>query len=198
MPLLQTFGNATVRAWERFGPTGSPAAYELISTTVLGSDTASVTFSGLGTSAAAYKHLQIRYAARSTSISNADNIAIRFNSDSGSNYSYHALYGADTSSALSMGGSSQTYAFLPSAGVASNSSANVFGPGIIDVLDFASTTKNKTIRALAGFNGTASANYSRISLSSNVWLSTSAITSITLSNSVLLTSGSRFSLYGLR
>lgn len=172
--------------------------YELISTTILSSATSSVTFSNLASVAAAYKHLQIRYTARSTVAANADNIAIRFNGDTGSNYSYHYLVGADTSTPISGGGSSLTYAYVPSQIVGANSSSSVFGAGIIDILDFASTAKNKTLRTLSGFNGTASANYSRIGLTSAAWFSTSATTSLELSNSALFVTGSRFSLYGLK
>lgn len=176
-------------------PVGS---YELITSTVLTSNATSITFTNLGTAAAAYKHLQIRYTARSTSASNADNISIRFNSDGGSNYSYHYLVGADTSTPISGGGSSLTYAYIPSQIVGANSSTGVFGAGIIDILDFSSTSKNKTIRALSGFNGTASSNYSRIGLSSAAWFSTSATTQIDLTNSASFLANSRFSLYGLR
>ena len=174
--------------------------YELISTTVLGSDTTSVTFSGLGTSAAAYKHLQIRAVARTnTAASSGNAIAMRFNADSGANYAFHILNGAsDGGGAVqSYNGTSQTSFFIGSH-TAASATGSAFAGNVIDILDFAST-KNKTARGLAGH---ANASLSRIRLYSGLWMSTSAITSITLydetvgSNSFV--TGSRFSLYGLK
>ena len=185
------------------GAGGAPtsAAYELITTTVLGSDTTSVTFSGLGTSAAAYKHLQIRATARTNTASSSGNaIAMRLNGDSGANYAFHILNGAsDGGGAVqSYAGSSQTSFFMGSHTGAS-STASAFAGNVIDILDFASTSKNKTARGLAGH---ANASLSRIRLYSGLWMSTAAVTSITLydetvgSNSFV--TGSRFSLYGLK
>jgi hypothetical protein len=200
MPLLQTFGNATARAWRRYGPTSAAADYELISTTILGSSAASVTFSGLGTSAAAYKHLQIRVTARTDRTgADSDPLILRFNSDSGSNYARHGLLGYNfggSGAVQSNAGTSQTSLFLSEAMAVSSSTTNAFGATIADVLDFSNTSKNKTVRSLAGMN----AAWSSIELRSGVWFSTSAVTSITLlpligSNLVF---GSRFSLYGLK
>lgn len=181
--------------WAASGAGGAPtsADYELISTTVLGSAAASVTFSGLGTSAAAYKHLQIRATVRSTNASSGDTIVLRLNADTGTNYSSHLLYG--TGSAVgSFGESSATYIrALWSSG--SSSSSNVFGAGVVDILDFSNTSKNKTVRGLTGNYGE-----SQIRLTSGAWLSTSAATSITIfsANGANLDTGSRFSLYGLK
>jgi hypothetical protein len=196
MPLLQTFGNDTVRGYERFGPTGSLAAYELISTTVVGAGgVATISFPSLGTSAANYKHLQIRYTARSTVAANADNIAIRFNSDSGSNYSYHYVLGADTSTVTSGGAGSQSFTYVPSQIPGSNATVGSFGAGVVDLLDFASANKAKTIKALSGYT---MAGYQRVALSSGAWFSNAAVTQIDLSNSGNFVQYSRFSLYGLR
>lgn len=172
---------------------GASADYELISTTVLGSNTATITFNTSALSA--YKHLQLRFTARSTIGGNADNMAIRFNSDSGANYSYHLLLGADTSTPTSSGGASQTFTYVPSQIVASAAASNIFSAGILDLLDFGSTTKNKTIRAFSGFH---KGDYQRVGLSSGAWFSTAAITQIDLTNSGSYVTGSRFSLYGLK
>lgn len=174
---------------------GGAAAYELISTTVLGASQASVTFSGLGTSAAAYKHLQLRMVVRTDRGFADDRMIYRFNSDTGSNYAYHQLRGngADVSGG-DVGGTSATGA---STGRISggSSAASSYAGCVLDVLDFASTTKNKTARSLTGMT---SNNY--ISLDSGLWMSTSAVTSITLLSafSANFVSGSRFSLYGIR
>jgi hypothetical protein len=68
-----------------FAPSG---AYDSIATTTLSSPAASITFSSIP---ATYTHLQIRGIARSTAA--AGNVSIAYNSDTGSNYAGHDLYG---------------------------------------------------------------------------------------------------------
>ena len=169
------------------------AAYELISTTILSSSAASVTFSGLGTSAAAYKHLQIRYVAKTSRTGAGEYLVMRFNSDNTlSNYKGHELGGNGTS----MYSAPQDNSISRLGRASGTDTANAFGAGISDILDFANTSKNKTVRSLSGYKDTGSESV----LTSFLWLSTTAITSITittdLSNNIL--TGSRFSLYGLK
>lgn len=171
--------------FKSFSSGGGAAAYELISTTVLGSNTASVTFSGLGTSAAAYKHLQVRYVANGDSASYRNRM--RLNGDTGANYATHLLFGSG-SSVSSAAGTSTTEMALSSGA----NTANVFNAGVVDLLDFQSVSKNKTMRALVGSAG-------EVALTSGVWLSTSAVTSVSLRpDSGNFVTGSRFSIYGLR
>lgn len=178
-----------------FSAGGAPSGagdYELISTTVLGSSAASVTFSGLGTSAAAYKHLQMRITARNTIPGPTDDLNVRFNSDTAGNYAMHQLYG-NGSSVASEAYTNTTLA--ASALIAGNTAtANAFGVAVIDILDFSQTTKNKTIRGLSGIVGASS----YILLRSNHWRSTATVTQIDLSCSGSFATGSRFSLYGLK
>ena len=178
------------------GGGGAAADYELISTTVLGSAAASVTFSGLGTSAAAYKHLQVRVAARLDYMSSANigEIQLRFNGDTGANYAWHSLIGYGTG-ATSQNGSSQTNISMSNVPYGA-STASMFSAAISDILDFSSTTKNKTVRTL---DGVANSSDWRVSLHSGGWFSTAAVTSMTLAPNVgNFVTGSRFSLYGLR
>jgi len=181
--------------WAASGAGGGAAesAYELISTTILGSSAASVTFSGLGTSAAAYKHLQIRVTGRSDRGANGDGFGIRFNGDSGANYARHYLYGEGTGV---FSGSNTAATFAGAINVtASTSPASVYSTGVVDVLDFANVSKYTTVR---NFNGTPAAGYF-VSLGSGLWLNTAAITDITLyCISGNMVTGSRFSLYGLK
>jgi hypothetical protein len=183
--------------WFNSFSAGAPASsdYELISTTVLGSSVASVTFSGLGTSAAAYKHLQLRAVYGSNAGGNGTYIRAQLNGDTGSNYSYHVVYGQG-SSVLSTGGASQTaMPFSPLSGTGSSTQADAI---VADILDFSNTSKNKTTRILAGGPG-----YGSINLISGAWYSTSAVTSLSLlafsqGSASTFGSGSRFSLYGLK
>lgn len=67
-------------------------AYASIATnTVGGAGAASITFSSIP---ATYTHLQIRLTALTTV---ADNILVRYNSDTGANYAFHWLYGNGSS-----------------------------------------------------------------------------------------------------
>jgi hypothetical protein len=65
---------------------------------------------------------------------------------------------------------------------------------VCDILDPFETTKNKTIRSLAGYGSGGNVN-----LYSGLWINTSALTSITiLASSGNFASASRFSLYGIK
>lgn len=179
------------------GATGISAALdnnfmEPIATTLLSTSTATVTFAAIPQG---YKHLQIRWLARDNWSSDASDANMRFNSDSGSNYSWHQLLG-DGSSAQAYASTSQTAARTGSV-AGSTAGTNVFAATVLDILDYASTNKNKTIRNLAGFdkNGAGA-----IALNSASWMSTAAITQIDITPRVGTTFSqhSRFSLYGIR
>lgn len=165
--------------------------YVRLETTILGSDTASVTFSGLG-AYSAYKHLQLRCVLQDTS---SATLRMSFNGTSGgTSYAVHRLQG-DGSSVSSQNNTSNDrmiFASLPARG----NEANTFMGWVFDVLDFGSTSKNKTVRVLGG---TSQASYQRVGLYSGLWASTSAITSITLEvTGSQLASNSRLSLYGIK
>jgi len=139
-----------------------------------------------------YTHLQIRYIGRN-SVNNSV-ILIRLNSDTGSNYSLHYLYG-NGASVASGGAASQTN--MEANMAVSTYSANVFGSGVIDLLDYANTNKYKTLRVLNGFDNNGSG---QVTFSSGSWRNTNAVTSITLipNSSGNFVSGTVFELYGIR
>lgn len=171
-------GNTVWNPWEPQG------AYDSLSTvTVPSGGLASITFAGIPST---YKHLQIRYSANCTATGNP---TVRFNSDAGSNYAYHILYGQG-SAAAAVSGASQSFIYLGT--VYQNTS--VFNGGIIDVLDYANTSKTKTMRALTGAENNSAG---EIGLFSGLWNSTSAINSITIAISNF-TENSQFTLYGVK
>jgi hypothetical protein len=193
MPLLQTIGSSAARAFgfTRGSANGGGGAMELISTQILSGTASSVTFSSIPTGT--YKHLQIR-AVTAFNAAGVDGLIARFNGDSAANYSWHYVQGYN-SSVSSSGGGAKTSIYAGDIG--SNSTANTFAAGIIDVLDAFSTTKNKTVRSLSGVSQTGLAN--TIALRSGAWFSTAAVSSLTLTSfsggSFIV--GSRFSLYGV-
>jgi hypothetical protein len=173
----------------------TPGAFESIATSSVGSGgTTSITFSSIpGT----YSHLQIR------GISKIDqNYAypiIRPNNDSSTaNYTLHQMYGngsAISTYSTGTGSLAGAYAYY---GATSTSNANVFGPGVITIMDYANTNKYKTLIGLTGFDDNGSTTgYSFVS--SSLWLSTSAITSITIvPQGGKLSQYSHFALYGIK
>jgi hypothetical protein len=168
-----------------------PSSYELISTTVLDSTTPSVTFSSLEASASNYKHLQLRWAGRDAS--NSGDGYIRFNSDGGNNYSAHRVVGG-TSNVVSTNVVPASVVYVTSM-ANTNDPTNAFSSGVVDFLDFSSTTKNKTARAFTG----VSATNKFVALWSGAWYNTNAITSMEFfSGGTGWIAGSRFSLYGIR
>ena len=167
--------------------------YELIESVFLASTTASVTFSNLNQYAAEYRHLQIRAVTRdSGSAPGPGGLWLRFNGDSGSNYAWHRVYGS--ASALPSDGGSSTTRILAGINVSGGSASNAFGPAVVDLLDLYAS-KNKTIRNLSGANTSSSPT---IQLGSGVWLSTGSVSSLELTTDNSFTTGSRFSLYGIR
>jgi len=175
-------------------PTPVTSSFESIATyTATGSET-SFTFSSIS---GTYKSLQFRiFARQSSGTLTAPALKMRFNGDTtGANYAYHILSGngsAVSSSGFTNMGEVQLYAFA-----GNSSTANSFGAGITDILDYASTTKNKTVRTFGGTEQNGSGLTQAIS---NAWLQTSAITSIEIYGSQLnsFASGSTFSLYGVK
>ncbi len=174
----------------------STNSYESIATTTVGSGGSStITFTSIPST---YQHLQIRYIARDT-LGTADvaGLLLRFNSDSGTNYTRHYLL-ADGASVYTGGSTSRT-SINGGLVLSGGSPASVFAAGVIDILDYDDTNKYKTYRVLSGVdtNGTSPPGY--VDFESALWLSTSAVTSITIT----LPSGnyaeySSFALYGIK
>ena len=163
--------------------------FDSIATTTVGSGGASsITFSSIP---ATYTHLQIRGIFKP---STACWLGLRFNSDSGSNYAYHDLRG-NGASATGEGVASQTIANLSLYNQSPVTST--FNAAVIDILDYANTSKYKTQRTLGGLDANGSGN---IDLASSLWMSTSAVTSIVLSctASATFTEYSSFALYGIK
>lgn len=164
-----------------------PGSYESIATVDVGAGgVSSVTFSGIPST---YKHLQIRLIAQSNQSSTSG--VMQFNGDTASNYSNHYLSGDGSSAAAG----SLLSSFMYSNYIPSSSNTNVFGAGVIDILDYSDTNKYTTFRSLSGgdLNGSGIA-----ALYSGSWRNTAAITSITLTRGVgLLSQYSSFALYGV-
>jgi hypothetical protein len=170
-----------------------PPAFESIASATVGS-AGTVEFTSIPQT---YKSLQIRFTAKDGDGGNtADIIRVTFNNVGGTSYAYHQLWG--NGSSASVNAVDTTSRIQVRAANASTTSA--FSGGIIDIHDYASTTRNKTLRAFCGVdNNTASTNY-EVALTSGLFNSTNAITSIKLEHSANsnFSTGTNFALYGIK
>jgi hypothetical protein len=166
--------------------------FESIATTTVGAGgTSTITFSSIPST---FKHLQIR-TFHGSNTSSADSVDIRYNSDAGSNYTYHALYGTGTTTG-SEASNPRTAAVVPVTAIA-NTNTNIFAHGIIDVLDYANTNKHKTQRSFGGWDTNGNG---QVFLGGASWMNTSAITQIEIytRTGVGFKQYSTFALYGIK
>ncbi len=168
-----------------------PPAFESIQTTTVGAGGAStITFSSIPST---YKHLQIRYVARVTGATTLDNLTMRFNNTSGTAYSTHFLQGNGTNPATTAWVTTNGSELYVGRLTGASSTSGIFGVGVIDILDYTNTNKNKTVKTLAlqDQNGSGEAY-----VLSGLFNSTNAITEINFLNSYA--QHSSFALYGIR
>jgi hypothetical protein len=177
----------TITAILDAGAGGGGGAYESIATFTGNGTSSTYTFSSIPQT---YVALQLRIVANDAA---AATLQFRLNGDSGGNYTNHALKG-DGSATSATGVTANTQGDLADyAGYTTNTFAAV----IVDIHDYASTTKNKTVRTFSGadLNGSGFVN-----LRSSLYSSTTAITSLTIRNAASATyvTGTTFSLYGIK
>lgn len=184
---LTTSGVNNIVKYDSFLAGNPPADFggywPIASATGTGSS-GTITFSSIPST---YKHLQIR----GVYYDGGYNLNLQMNGDTGSNYSRHILNGNGTS-VSSSGAASQTSIDLGSYGADVTNNMSIC---VIDILDYSSTTKNKTVRALSGFNGSSN----QVWVASGLWMSTSAITSISILDIYgSYNTNTQFALYGIK
>jgi len=170
-------------------------SYESISTVTVSTAVSSISFTSIP---ATYTHLQIRGINRLSSAGTGTlGTNMRFNSDTGSNYtSSHVLFGNGTSASAAASATSQTSMVITNSPKDGNT-ANAFGIFVCDILDYANTNKYKTIRSLGGYDGNDTNGI--VVLRSSAWMNTGAVTSITLlPASDDFVQYSQFALYGIK
>ena len=174
--------------------TSAVGSMEPISAITLTGSQSSIQFNNIPST---YTNLQIRGLVRTDRSDTNDFMTVRFNYDSSGIYAYHSLYGTGATAAA---GDYATSTGTPWSGVIAggNATASMFGTVIIDILDYANTNKYKVNRIFSGTDQNSTTG--RIYFQSNLWQSTSAISTITMTptygtNFVTYTS---FSLYGIK
>lgn len=163
-------------------------AFESIATATGTGSSGTITFSSIPST---YKSLQLRF----NSVT-ADVIFFQFNGDTGTNYTFHNVTGSN-GTIYTGGGTANNYVYSNAGWYGSNGTAPEVG--IMDINDYAISTKNKTVRIFTGTDRNV-ATTGQVSLVSSLWLNTAAITSIKVytQSSTNFASGTTFALYGVK
>jgi len=168
-----------------------PSTYQLISSNVLTTTTASVTFSAIPST---YTDLALRISARNDD--NTTIMGIRFNGITTTTYSSVILRGSGSAASSLSYDTTRTQLFQQDGVEPSTMTANTFVNAELYIPSY-TASQNKPI---SGFTVTEdNATTSFISSIAHLWQNTAAITSINLfSNGGNLVSGSSFYLYGVK
>lgn len=171
----------------------SLSSYESIATATGTGSSGTITFSSIPST---FKHLQIRGIMRSDDAATVGTVAIRANGVSGTSYAWHWLTGDGTSASAS--GIASTAQAVVGQGTAASAAANTMGILIADILDYGSTSKNKTFRFASGHDQNGSGS---VYVASGLFVDTTAISSLSV---ILTTAGKNFTtsttfaLYGIK
>lgn len=161
--------------------------YDLIASNVLSSSASSVTFSSIP---ATYRDLIIVLVTGTTSAGSS--AQIRFNSDTGSNYSWVRMQGNGSSTTSA----SSTSSFLPVSGNLYTDTGLTYN-SIIQIMDYSATDKHKSV--IHRVNQTTEPTYGGVGTAAHAsrWANTSAINTILIYTGGSFVSGSTFYLYGI-
>lgn len=191
-PISSTLANASAYGYRTLAAAAGGAYESIASATGTGSSD-TITFSSIPST---YTSLQIRAIIRGASSAGVSNAVIRLNGDTtDANYASHHL-SADGSSLYPYGSASGPV-YLANCFPLSNQAANIMGVLIIDIHDYASSTRYKTIRNICGVDTNSTSGV--ITLGSGLWENTNAVTSVTLSGAgVNFTTTTQVALYGIK
>jgi hypothetical protein len=188
MPILGIIASSRLSA--------APNSYESIATVTVGSGgAATISFTSIPDT---YTHLQVRGIVRNDAGGgNTQNLNMTINNDTSSAYSLHQLDG-DGASASSYGENvNRSNCAQVIQLTTSTAGANIFGTGIIDILDYTNTNKKRTIRSLRGQDQNNSDG--GLSFKSYLYTSTTAISRLDfISNGGNLVQYSQLALYGIK
>jgi hypothetical protein len=187
MPLLTTqsakgFGFGAFAA-------GGDTSFESIASVLTSSTTSEINFSSI---AGTYAHLQIRMYNMG---SDQANVFMQVNGDTGNNYYWHEVYG--DGSAITNGWSSGAVNHIKTS-YHHNTGTSQSGQGVVTILDYANTSKKKTVNAFSGSQAnTTTTGY--VLHRSGHWTGTAAISSLRcFTQAGTFKVGTRISLYGIK
>ena len=146
--------------------------FESIATVTVGSGGAStIEFNSIGST---YQHLQVRGISRNSGAINESQMYVYFNGvESGTAYAQHLLSGDGAAATAS--GTASTSGVPSGLTTGSSASASIFAGFVLDILDYASSSKNKTTRTFTGSDRNGGG---IVRMASGLWASTNAITSM--------------------
>ena len=173
------------------GGAAGGAAYESIASATGTGSSGTITFSAIPST---YTSLQIRGVARTTTAGVAQGqIRVTANGDSSALYAYHQL-----EKTVATNGVNTTYVEVSPTGIPfAGHQANYLGSVILDIHNYASTSQNKTFRMFSGL--IIPSDVASVTISSGLYRSTSALSSITLTaSSGSWTTTTQFALYGIK
>jgi len=168
---------------------GKPfGSFESIATVTVGAGgSSSVSFTSIPST---YTHLQIRCLAKDTTAgSTFQNFKMTINGNTMTRR--HFLFADGASVAAGSSTTNLAIGNIPAAGFTS-----IFGAVIIDILDYANTNKNKTIRSLGGTDANGSGELAFYSALYAV--NTNAITNLSFSADSNLAQYTQIALYGIK
>jgi len=175
------------------GGTTVGSGLALLFDSTLGADAA--TIDTLATLDGSYKSLMLHLSVRSARAANtSDSMRVRFNADSGNNYSTEFIVGLTAVSAVETFASAGGYIEVPAA----TAPAAWFSTTTVHIPEYASTSKRKSAVYHSAFPKILSANNAPNELGEFFWDSTTAITRVAIicDNGNVL-AGSRMSVYGI-
>ena len=174
--------------------TGAMFPLGMVSVGSAGSST--ITFSSIPST---YKHLQVRAISRTNLASPGfASLTMELNSDTTSNYAWHRMWGNGSTANAGATASDSSMLFGVTSG--DQNIANSFSIFICDILDYTSTSKNKTIRALTGGDDNTGSANGYIGIHSGLWFKTpEAVTTVTIKPGAgqSFKQYSSFALYGI-
>jgi len=188
-------GTKSSKFWDQLTDLNS---YESIQTyTVTSGGAASITFSNIP---ATYKHLQLRYIARTTGSVTNSGTYMKFNGSSvgyqrNGGYAMYGTGGGGTPVGTNSWQGTSTAGGAIGQTPGGNIGASVFAGGVIDILDYADTNKYTTAYTQSGYDNNGSGWVIGLSFH---WENTAAVNEILILPDNSLVQYSRFALYGIK
>jgi hypothetical protein len=177
----------------KYGALHAGNYYSIATATVTSGGQGTITFSSIPQT---YTHLQARiFAQQGSAQYHTLQLALGGGSfDTGSTYPQHYIYGNGSTAGAGGGANGSpgiNFGDLPGSG-----STNIFGVGIVDILDYTNTSKYKTVRILGGNDKNGSGVV--VMTSGFDTTSTNAITGVQFVSSGNYSAGTVIALYGVK
>ena len=193
-PINSTLANTSARGYGGLGNSSIAAGnFESIATYTATGTVGDITFNSIPSG---YKILQIRHVIRDVSASSGDrSIFIQFNGDtSTSNYAYNRMYSYPGANSFGIDYNNTFGIAYAGITIADNTTpTNDYGANIIEIIDYANTSKTKQIRQ---YGGSSQSQFNSASL----WTGTAAINSVKIycSGGANIKIHSTAALYGIK